>query len=377
MLRLIDHWVLAGPVMVEPESVSVRSVRNALMLLPANDPSREVLLGLVNAMQTVREVDVQPVLPRLFAYAGCLEKRLELVLAADVYATINRLAEEEFDGDLLIDSFLRLGYCQRMMGALNEAETSYTTAGKIAKRQKETARVFRSQIGVASVVMARGNLPKADELLEAVAVSCEQSNCAEVWSASLHVRAIVAQRRGELDRAVCLAHSSLKLTELQSERDRVLGDIGAFLIVMRRFDAARDALMVLEATTNSEYVRHNARVNMVVLAARANDPQLFESALKRTEGISLTPESQVNFLIESARGYRVFGEPEKARALLSQARDLAAEHGYNRSVFEAEEMLAERVAVAETASGGIRAEYSEAAADVERDLRTMALAVAE
>ena len=27
MLRLIDHWILAGPVMVEPESVSVRSVR--------------------------------------------------------------------------------------------------------------------------------------------------------------------------------------------------------------------------------------------------------------------------------------------------------------------------------------------------------------
>ena len=27
MLRLIDHWILAGPVMVEPESVSVKSVR--------------------------------------------------------------------------------------------------------------------------------------------------------------------------------------------------------------------------------------------------------------------------------------------------------------------------------------------------------------
>jgi len=101
MLRLIDHWVLAGPVMVEPESVSVRSVRNAIMQLEANDPSREVLLGMINAMQTVREVDIPPVLPRLFAYAGCLEKRAELKLAADVYGTIARLAEEEYDADLL------------------------------------------------------------------------------------------------------------------------------------------------------------------------------------------------------------------------------------------------------------------------------------
>src|SRR6185437_103864 len=77
MLRLIDHWILAGPVMVEPESVSVRSVRNAIMQLESGDPSREILLGLVNAMQTVREVDIQPVLPRLFAYAGCLEKKAE------------------------------------------------------------------------------------------------------------------------------------------------------------------------------------------------------------------------------------------------------------------------------------------------------------
>jgi hypothetical protein len=112
-------------------------------------------------MQTVREVDIQPVLPRLFAYAGCLEKRAELTLASDVYGTITRLAEEDFDGDLLIDSFLRLGYCKRMLGELGDAEASYATAGKIAKRQKETARVLRSQIGHAIVVMTRGNLPKA------------------------------------------------------------------------------------------------------------------------------------------------------------------------------------------------------------------------
>src|SRR5208283_1863928 len=59
ILRLIDNWVLAGPMMVEPESVSVKSVRKAIMRLAPADPSREVLLGLINAMQTVREVDVQ------------------------------------------------------------------------------------------------------------------------------------------------------------------------------------------------------------------------------------------------------------------------------------------------------------------------------
>ena len=170
LMRLIDHWQLAGPVMVEPESVSMRSVREAIMHLDADDPSREVLLGMMNAMQTVREVDIQMLLPRLFAYAGCLEKRAELTLAVDVYGTIARLADEEYDGDLLLDALLNLGYCQRLLGALNAAETAYVAVGKLAKRRKYAAGTMRSQIGLGIVVMMRGNLPKAEELLARVAI---------------------------------------------------------------------------------------------------------------------------------------------------------------------------------------------------------------
>lgn len=376
MLRLIDHWILAGPVMVEPESVSVRSVRNAIMQLESGDPSREILLGLVNAMQTVREVDIQPVLPRLFAYAGCLEKRAELTLAADVYATIARLGEEEFDGDLLIDSFLRLGSCQRTMGTLNEAEASYAVAGKIAKRQKDRSRELHAQIGLANIVMTRGNLPAADEMLTQIAMESEHAQCFEAASKALHERSVVAQRRGDLDRAVCLAYDALQRTGQPIQRDRILGDIGGYFIVLQRFEAARDALMILEATATTELVRANARANMVVLAARSKNKELFADARARMEGVTLAPEASVNYLIESARGYRQFGEPERAKSLLKEAIELASECGFNRSIFEAEGMLAEADSVlVETASGGSRYEQSEAAANVEQELRAMALAV--
>jgi tetratricopeptide (TPR) repeat protein len=375
MLRLIDHWVLAGPVMVEPESVSVRSVRNAIMQLEAGDPSREVLLGLVNAMQTVREVDIQPVLPRLFAYAGCLEKRVELSLAADVYATIARLAEEDFDADLMIDSFLRLGYCQRMMGELDHADASYATAGKIAKRQKETARALRSQIGAAIVVMTRGNLPKAEEVLASIIIESERVDCVEITSNALHVRSIVAHRRCEFGRAVILAYDALVRTALPNVRDQILGDIGAFLVSMQRFDAAHNALLILEATAATQLVRVNARVNMVALAARAGDRELFANSRSKIDGLSLPPEALINYFIESARGLLRFGDPESANDLLEQARKLALEHGFNRSVFEAEEMLENRQGAADATSGGYLVEDSEAAATVEQELRKMALAV--
>lgn len=375
ILRLIDHWILAGPVMVEPESVSVRSVRSAIMQLESNDPSREILIGLINAMQTVREVDIQPVLPRLFAYAECLEKRAELTLAADVYATIARLGEEEFDGDLLVDALIKLGYCQRTMGTLNEAESSYVVAGKIAKRLKDRARELRSQIGVARIVLSRGNLPKAEEMLAQIAVDSEAADCAEVASKALHDCSIVAQQRGDLDRAVCLAYQALQRTVLPSERDRILGDIGSYFIVMERFDAARDALLILEATATTEFVRLHARTNMVVLAARAGDKALFDSAQARMGDITLPPEAHVNYLIESARGYQLFGEGERATALLKEALEAAVDSGFSRLIFEAEAMLANRAVVSETPSGGSRFERSEAAANVEEELHAMALAV--
>ncbi len=376
MLRLIDHWVLAGPVMVEPESVSVTSVRAAIMQLEPRDPGREVLLGLVNAMQTVREVDIQPVLPRLFAYAGCLEKRAELSLAADVYATIARLGEEEFDGDLLIDSFLRLGYCERLMGTLDDAEASYAMAGKISKRQKETARGLRSQIGLAVVAVTRGNLPKAEKLLAEIAIESDRTHCAEEYTKALHVQSSLAYRRGELGRAVRIAYEALRKSSTPLDRDLILGDIGGYLIMMDRFEAARDALMIIEATGITEIVRLNARVNMVALAARSRDETMFRAARARLDGVELPAEAQVNYLIESARGLRLFGEADSARQFLETARDLAVEHRLNRSIFEAEEMLANRDESLARNRDQIVIEQTEPMADVEQELRKMAMAVA-
>jgi hypothetical protein len=262
-----------------------------------------------------------------------------------------------------------------MLGALDEAESSYGAAGKIAKRQHETARALRSQIGAATVVMIRGNLPKAEELLAQVTTESELADCIEVTSNALHMRSIVAHRRGNLGRAVCLGYEALQRTALPNVRDEILADIGAYLITMRRFDAAHDALMILETTTATKMVRLHAQVNMVALAARAADRQLFASSRARLEGVELPAEVQVNYLIESARGLRLFAEPQSANALLQEARRLAVDHGFNRSIFEVEEMLQERAVEATVTSGDTRFEDSDAAAGVEQELRKMALAV--
>jgi len=95
--------------MVEPESASIRSARMMIAKLPAESPQRQLLFGLVNAMQTARRVDVERVVPRLRAFARQLEgEEWAAALAADVYRTASRLAGEEGDDEEEIDRLARM-----------------------------------------------------------------------------------------------------------------------------------------------------------------------------------------------------------------------------------------------------------------------------
>ncbi|HVT40473.1 MAG TPA: hypothetical protein VHE78_15630 [Gemmatimonadaceae bacterium] len=371
-LRLLDHWALAGPTMVEPESLSVSSVREAIMAMASNDPQREVLLGLINAMQTLHEVDLRAVLPRIFAYAGALERRASLALAADAYETVIRYGEEEDDGALVIDSYLRLGFCRRMLGQLTESDEVYATARRIAKRRREHERLLRADMGRANVMMMRGNLPRAEEMFVEVCSTSARSGFVAEHAMALHMHAVVAQRRGRVTEAVCLAYEALKRTELPSERDRVLADIASAFILLERYDSARDALLVLDATAQTETIRADARVNMVALAARTGDRDSFFRARKQVEPMTLSVECEINFLIESARGLRLFGDDDSATGLLERARGLATTHGLNRSLFEADTLLAETGIPVSTTRGEIHVLGQDPAAHVVEELRQMA-----
>ena len=375
-LRLLDHWMLAGSVMVEPESVSVRSVRHAIMAMSGSDPCREVLLGLVNTMQTLRNVDVTPILPRLFAYGNLLERHAAFALAVDVYSTTLRLANEQYDGDLVLDAHLRLGHCERTLSRWDAAEHTLEEAGRLAKRRGEHSRAMRARVGVAAVVLARGNVPKAEKMLHLLVEECRAGGFAAELGQALHDSAIVASVRGHNERAVLLAYESLQHTSEPAASERVLGDLGAFLIRMERFEAARDALLVLEGRATTEEVRVAARANLVAVAARSGDRALFRASLARVANATMTPIARVNYLIESARGFRRFGERGQADSRLESARALATEHQLNRATIEIDEMLAERPRKAASVPTTKAAPRGEPVAHVEGELRRLAAALA-
>lgn len=337
-LRMIDHWVLAGPAIVEPESVSVRSVRHAIMELAAKEPVREALLTVVNTMQMLRQVDLVPVLPRVFAYAQLLERHYGVMtLAADAYQSVIRLADAEFDAELVMDGYQRLAFCQRKVGALDAAVESSTMLTRIAGRRKDRARVLRGKIGLGQVSMLRGDHTDADSRFMEVSVEAEQHELNRELGMATHNRAVVASRAGNATDAVVLAHRALKYTADPVERDRVLSDLAAFLIKVEQYDAAIDALRILEVTASSDEPRATARVNLVVVAARTGNQELFNSARASIgAAATISVDSKVNLLIESSIALRQFGDGDAADAELRAAEETARAHGLSGSLGDIE-----------------------------------------
>jgi hypothetical protein len=331
-LRMIDHWVLAGPAIVEPESVSVRSVRQAITALPSNEPAREALLGIVNTMQMLREVDLIPVLPRVFAYAQIVQRHHgRHVLAADVYASLVRHADVEADPELVLDAYHHMAFCQRRAALLTDSEASSRAYLKLATQKKDRARVLRARMGLAMVSMMRGDLDSADAELSEVAATAEHHELQREHSRALHNRAVVAMHRREWDAAADLAHRALLLSVDLVDRDRLLADLGAILPNTGHVAAAVDAFRIVQLTGSSEEVRRMASANLLTIAAQCRDREMF-SAMRREVAIEkLAPDAQVDVLVEVASCLIAFGETDAGEKALAQAKSVSAAYGLDAS----------------------------------------------
>jgi tetratricopeptide (TPR) repeat protein len=292
----------------------------------------------------LRNVDLVPVLPRVYAYGQLLERHHgAMALAADVYETVIRLADMEFDAELVQDSYYRLAFCQRKLGALDEAEESSRALLKVAERRKDRARVLRAKMGLGQVAMLRGDYAGADAQLQAVIEDAQRRELTAELAAALHNQSVVASYAKNPRRASILANRALKLTTDLAERDRILGDLGAYLIAAGDYSAALDAFRILQLTASREEPRLAASGNIAIAAARMGNRAFFDAALRDVRLDRLPRDAQVAFMVEVAAGYRRFGESAIADRWLDEAKRTASRYGLSPDI--ADEARAQPVTV--------------------------------
>lgn len=89
LIRLVDHYMLAGVEMVQLESISATSIRRLLDAMPESHAHRKLILSALNTLQQCLNDDIRPALPALRAYAKALGKEpWGKALARDMSATL-------------------------------------------------------------------------------------------------------------------------------------------------------------------------------------------------------------------------------------------------------------------------------------------------
>jgi tetratricopeptide (TPR) repeat protein len=343
VLRLVDAWIEEGAAAVTADGWGVRSVEAAIEEMPAGMPARAVLRSILDAVRTSPTSDMHAIAPRLMAYARSLDLDAKWALAADVYETVIAHVHPVDESDVAIAAHLRLGYCLRTLGALDDAAGSYQAASAIARDVGDMFGVLRAQIGAAKIAMARGNMPSAELLLDdTIAQAADREDLVDVRAMALQDRADVAFHRGRYDLAVELAYTSLKLTRDPRDRDRLLSDIAGSFYMLGVRSAARDAYLVLEATAQEQYHRWTASINLMEIAAREGSTPLFERYRRAltAAAASFPPAQLAQFHLQVGESYEAFAQFEAAADAAERARVVAARYGFNQALFAAEALAA-------------------------------------
>ncbi|MEA3247130.1 MAG: hypothetical protein U9Q74_13345 [Gemmatimonadota bacterium] len=198
-------------------------------------------------------------------------------------------------------------------------------------------------MGLAQVAMLRGDLATADSQFEAIAEEAQRHDLTPQLAAALHNQSVVASYAQDPWRASVLAHRALGLTTDLVERDRVLGDLGAYLIACGDYAAALDAFRILQLTASGEELRLGALGNIAVIAARIGDRQAFDAATRDLDIARFPADAQLALMVEFAAGYRRFDESTTADRWLENARLTAIRFGLSEQL--ADESRAQPVVV--------------------------------
>lgn len=330
-LRLVDRWAREGMQVLRDRASEVRSVEGAIDAVSAGSTHRRVLRGVLDVL-TDRHDPVSPsgLSVRLTAYARALQLDGRWDLAADVYRTIASYLPIAEDADLAADTYMQLGGCLRTLGLLDEALDAYRAAGWIAAEQNMPAVGVRANIGEANVALQRGNLPAAEAMLDrAIEEAATRQDASAVLPIALHDRAHVAYRRGQSERAAVLVYDAIRRYTDPTKRDRALVDLATFLADVGYRDAARDAHLVVAATTQEQYLRWVATINLLEASVLDNQEHAFAMYRSELEREPLPPELAAYYHLYTARGHRMFAQEDLADAAFDRATEIATAHGIN------------------------------------------------
>jgi tetratricopeptide (TPR) repeat protein len=339
VLRLVDSWMEEGAHVVTADAWGLRAVRAAIAEVEDGVPGRAILGSILDAMEGSPVADMCAVAPRLLAYGQALEYAARYVLAADVYRQVIGHTHPVEESDIAVTAHLQLAKCLRLTGNTGAAAQAYEMAAQVADASNDIVGVLNARMGNAKIAIERGNLPRAEQLLDQTIAIASGPGLADVRSKALHDRAGVAFHRGDYENSIQFAYEALTLATNPPDRDRVLGDLATAFMRLGVLSAARDAYLVLSVTAQEQWTRWLATMNLMEIASRDGAETVFERYRRELADAPLPAVLAADYYIQAGEGYQRLGRTDLACGYLERALALASEHHFNQIVFYVEEAL--------------------------------------
>ncbi|MDP9178375.1 MAG: hypothetical protein M3O61_11905 [Gemmatimonadota bacterium] len=339
-LRLIDARTDVDRSNRERDWASFESVRHVVTAVNVGDPVRAILLRLI---ETVNRDDIprEDVGQGLISYGRALNFAGRWALACDAFASADRAAGAPVNPRLSVEANIAHGAAARKMGDWAASADAYARAAHIATTVGDSGGALQVDVGVANNHMARGNLPAAESLLDNVIGKARTGRFDEVLGLALHSRASVAHLKGSYADAVRLGHEALEATSNLTARDGILSDIAAAFAGMGMREAARDGYLIVAVTAQSQWVRWQATLNLMELAAIDGREADFDAYAGELETAPLAPRLRAYYYIFLSAGQHKFGRNAEAEASLAEGLEFAQKNQLHQIAHEAQAAIAE------------------------------------
>lgn len=308
------------------------STRRYIEALPQDGIEVRHLLAICEAADEV-PANLRALATQFYSYTHFLqfEGRYEEALEAVEMAA--RLQGPSLPAHLFITSALIVGRLSRFLARWPAAEHAYTAALDAAHASGDAIARYRARLGLTALLRMRGELHRAqtaiDGLLDELAADPESPVTSDAY---LEQAAILANAGHSAASLRALYHAFRHAVD-DTERMRVLGDLGCSLRELGAADIARRAFSIVQESPAATFaVRRNAQVELLGLAADVGDRLGFARWLNELEAVraQMSPAMQVDFLVQQGAGWRRFGKPVRAGQAIEQATAIVEEHDLAR-----------------------------------------------
>jgi tetratricopeptide (TPR) repeat protein len=346
VMRLVDTCEAQGSASAVGWA-PLHSVRAAIEEMSEGDVIRGVLTGVVEALSTSAGID-DAVCAALLAYGRALDYEASWGLATDVFSTVAKIVKPERNARLAVEAHIAVGGAARRNGDWEVSARAYSQAAHIADTLGDRSGVLTVQVGIANTYLAKGNLPQAQVILDDVVTQARDQSIPDVEAMALHSRGVLAARRGEHADGLKLASEALALTSGSTERDLVLGDIAGMFVQLGMYNPARDAYLILATTSQTQFVKWTAILNLMELASLEGIEEAFDSYARELTAAPIGVWLRSHFLLFLGEGLDRFGKEEAAREALERAVDFADANQIHQVSFKAQAALSSIPSLART-----------------------------